>query len=39
MIKIVYCITRRPHLIRDQFQEYWLNHHGKPFGNGPSRSA
>ena len=29
MIKIVYCITRRPHLTREQFQEYWLNHHGK----------
>jgi hypothetical protein len=29
MIKIIYCITRKPHLTREQFQDYWLNHHGK----------
>jgi len=28
MIKIVYCITRKPHLTRQQFQDYWLAHHG-----------
>jgi uncharacterized protein (TIGR02118 family) len=29
MIKIIYCIRRKPHLTREQFQDYWRNHHGK----------
>jgi EthD domain len=29
LIKIIYCIARKPHLTREQFQDYWLNHHGK----------
>ena len=28
MIKLVMCVTRRPELSREEFQEYWLNHHG-----------
>ncbi len=28
MIKIVYCITRKSHLSREEFQDYWLNAHG-----------
>jgi hypothetical protein len=26
-MKIVYCLTRKAHLSREQFQEYWLNIH------------
>ncbi len=29
MIKIVYCITRKEGLSREQFQEYWRNYHGE----------
>ena len=29
MIKIIYCIKRRPHLTRQQFQDYWRDHHAK----------
>ena len=29
MIKIIYCIRRKPQLTRAQFQDYWRNHHGK----------
>jgi hypothetical protein len=29
MIKIVYCIRRKPGLSREEFQERWLNRHGK----------
>ena len=28
MIKFVLCIRRLPHLSREEFQDYWLNHHG-----------
>lgn len=27
MIKLVMCVSRRPELSRQEFQEYWLNHH------------
>ena len=27
-LKIVYCLTRKAHLTREQFQDYWLNTHG-----------
>lgn len=27
MIKLVYCLKRRPELTREQFQDYWLNTH------------
>ena len=30
MIKLVMCLTRKSHLTREQFQDYWLNQHG-PF--------
>lgn len=30
MIKLIMCLTRLPHLTREQFQDYWLNQHG-PF--------
>jgi uncharacterized protein (TIGR02118 family) len=29
MIKMTYCLRRQPHLTREQFQDYWLNSHGK----------
>jgi len=29
MIKMTYCLRRQPHLTREQFQDYWLNQHGK----------
>ena len=28
MIKLVMCVCRRPELSREQFQDYWRNHHG-----------
>jgi len=28
MIKLTYCLRRLPHLSREAFQDYWLNHHG-----------
>lgn len=28
MVKFVFCLRRLPHLTREQFQDYWLNHHG-----------
>lgn len=28
MIKLTFCLTRLPHLTREQFQDYWLNTHG-----------
>lgn len=28
MIKLTFCLTRLPHLSREQFQDYWLNTHG-----------
>ncbi len=30
MIKLIMCLRRRSDLTREQFQDYWLNHHG-PF--------
>lgn len=30
MIKLIMCLTRRPDLSREQFQDYWRNNHG-PF--------
>src|SRR5437899_7715855 len=27
MIKVVYCLTRKAGLTREQFQDYWLNSH------------
>lgn len=27
LIKIVFCLTRKEHLTREQFQDYWLNIH------------
>ena len=30
MIKMVMCLSRHPHMTREQFQAYWLNKHG-PF--------
>ena len=30
MIKLIMCLTRRPEISREQFQDYWLNNHG-PF--------
>lgn len=29
MIKLTFCVRRQPHLTREQFQDYWLNTHGK----------
>lgn len=29
MIKMVYCLTRKEGLTRDQFQEYWRNQHAE----------
>ena len=31
MIKLVLCVCRRPELSREQFQDYWRNHHGTLF--------
>jgi uncharacterized protein (TIGR02118 family) len=31
VIKLVMCVCRRPELSREQFQEYWRNHHGPLF--------
>lgn len=31
MIKLVYCITRRPEMTLDQFSRYWRDVHG-PIG-------
>lgn len=28
MIKLTFCLTRLPHLSREEFQDYWLNKHG-----------
>src|SRR5512140_3671779 len=28
MINITFCLIRRPHLTREQFQDYWRNTHG-----------
>jgi uncharacterized protein (TIGR02118 family) len=28
MIKVVACVRRLPHLSREAFQRYWLEHHG-----------
>ncbi|MFT4571729.1 MAG: hypothetical protein ACI8TX_001216 [Hyphomicrobiaceae bacterium] len=28
MIKLVFCLRRRPQLTREEFQTYWLNTHG-----------
>lgn len=28
MIKLTFCLTRLPHLSREQFQDYWRNTHG-----------
>ena len=28
MIKLVYCLRRKPHLSSQQFRDYWLNVHG-----------
>jgi len=27
MIKLTFCLVRRPHLTREQFQDYWRNTH------------
>ncbi len=27
MIKLMFCLRRAPHLTREQFQDYWRNHH------------
>lgn len=31
MFKLVFCARRQPHLTREQFQDYWLHHHGPLF--------
>ena len=31
MIKLVFCARRRAGMSREEFQEYWLNHHGPMF--------
>ena len=31
MIKLVFCVRRHPDMSREQFQDYWLNHHGPLF--------
>ena len=28
MIKLTFCLRRAPHLTREEFQRYWLEHHG-----------
>jgi len=28
VIKLTFCLTRLPHLTREQFQHYWFNTHG-----------
>jgi len=28
MIKLVFCVRRRPELTREEFQRYWLHEHG-----------
>lgn len=28
MLKLISCVKRQPHLTREQFDDYWLNHHG-----------
>jgi uncharacterized protein (TIGR02118 family) len=28
MVKLVFCLRRRPELTRDEFQRYWLDRHG-----------
>jgi uncharacterized protein (TIGR02118 family) len=28
MLKLTFCLTRLPHLSREQFQDYWINTHG-----------
>ena len=27
MIKLSFCLTRKDHLTREQFQDYWINKH------------
>lgn len=27
IVKLIFCLTRKPHLTREQFQDYWLNTH------------
>jgi uncharacterized protein (TIGR02118 family) len=31
MIKLVFCVRRHPDMSREEFQDYWLNHHGPMF--------
>lgn len=31
MIKLIICVTRRPNLTLEQFQDYWLNKHAPLF--------
>ncbi|MGZ3375523.1 MAG: EthD domain-containing protein [Phenylobacterium sp.] len=28
MLKLTFCLVRRPHLSREEFQDYWINTHG-----------
>lgn len=28
MLKLIMCVKRQPQLTREEFDEYWLNHHG-----------
>ncbi len=36
MIKLIMCLTRRPEISREQFQDYWLNSHGPFFQENAS---
>ena len=29
MIKLTFCLRRKPHLTHEEFCDYWLNNHGK----------
>ena len=29
MIKLTFCLKRQDHLSREEFQDYWYNHHGR----------
>jgi hypothetical protein len=29
MLKLTFCLRRQAHLTREEFQDYWYNHHGR----------
>jgi len=39
MVKLVFCLTRLPHLSREEFQRYWRERHGPLVRESARRSA